>query len=228
MPPAEIPLPNDEPLESFSVRLRRTDTWMGRAAAARRADDPDLVFILYWIAFNAAYARDIARDFSDERRTERGAFEKFLGTLLSLDGAKAIEGVLWGSLHDTVTSLLKNEYLFMPFWDHTHGQRGSGRWKSRFADAQCRLQSKLRKRDTKGVLITLFRRLYTLRNQLVHGGARWGSSFNRDSVRDGARVMERLAPILVGIMRDNPGDCPSSRWGVPMYPPGLKSGRFRE
>ena len=221
---AETPAPSDKPLESFPVRLRRADTWMERAATMRDADDPDLAFILYWIAFNAAYARDISREFSDERRTERGAFEKYLGTLLSLDGDGAIEAALWGDLQGTVTSLFTNEYLFGPFWDSKHGQRGSGRWETRFRDAQRQLQSELRKRETKRVLITLFRRLYTLRNQLVHGGARWRSSFNRDSVRNSARTMERLVPILVGLMRANPQE----DWGVPMYPPGLQSGRFRE
>ena len=221
---AETPQRSDEPLHSFSVRLRRADTWMERAETAREADDPDLAFLLYWIAFNAAYARDISRDFSDERLSERGAFEKFLETLLSLDEDRAIEAALWGDLRDTVTSLFANEYLFGPFWDSTHGQRGTGRWKTRFTDVQRQLEFELRERNTKKILITLFRRLYTLRNQLVHGGARWRSSFNRDSVRNSARVMDRLVPILVDLMRANPQKC----WGVPMYPPGLKSGRFRE
>ena len=220
---ADTPPPNDEPLHSFAVRLRRADTWMERAATARDADDPDLAFILYWIAFNAAYARDISRDFSDERLSERGAFEKYLETLLSLDEDRAIEAALWGDLQDTVTSLFANEYLFGPFWDQTHGQRGTGRWKTRFTDVQRQLQYELQERNTKKILITLFRRLYTLRNQLVHGGARWRSSFNRDSVRNSARVMERLVPILVGLMRANP----QVHFGLPMYPPGLKSGRFQ-
>lgn len=220
----ETPARSGEPLDSFPVRLRRADTWLERAETAREADDPDLAFILYWIAFNAAYARDISRDFSDERRTERGAFEEYLDKLLSLDEDGAIEAALWGDLQGTVTSLFANEYLFGPFWDYTHGQRGSGRWKTRFTDVQRQLQYELRERNAKKILVTLFRRLYTLRNQLVHGGARWRSSFNRDSVRNGARIMERLVPILVGLMRANPQE----DWGVPMYPPGLQSGRFRE
>ena len=196
---------------------------MERAATARDADDPDLAFLLYWIAFNAAYARDISRDFSDERLSERGAFEKYLDTLLSLDEDGAIEAALWDDLRGTATSLLENEYLFRPFFDLTFGQRGNGRWKTWFADAQQKLKVARQERNTRRVLITLFRRLYTLRNQLVHGGARWRSCFNRDSVGNGVRVMERLVPILVGLMRTNP----QVDFGLPMYPPGLKSGRFQ-
>ncbi len=45
-----------------------------------------------------------------------------------------------------------------------------------------------------------FERLYMLRNQMVHGGATWGSSVNRDQIRDSANLMGHLVPALIGIM----------------------------
>ena len=60
----------------------------------------------------------------------------------------------------------------------------------------------------------LFDRLYVLRNQLVHGGATWNSSVNRDQVRDGARTLGFLVPIFVDLMMDNQGE----NWGLPYYP----------
>ena len=38
-----------------------------------------------------------------------------------------------------------------------------------------------------------------LRNQLVHGGA-WGSSINRDQVRDAVNLMGHLVPYLISGM----------------------------
>jgi len=42
----------------------------------------------------------------------------------------------------------------------------------------------LGQRDTVTVLSVVLSRIYTLRNQLMHGGATWNSSVNRDQIRD--------------------------------------------
>ena len=60
----------------------------------------------------------------------------------------------------------------------------------------------------------LFDRLYVLRNQLVHGGATWNSSVNREQVKDGANILSFLVPIFVDLMMDNP----QTDWGAPYYP----------
>jgi len=64
------------------------------------------------------------------------------------------------------------------------------------------------------VLTVIFDRLYVLRNQLVHGGATWNSSVNRCQVRDAAGIMERIVPLIIGIMMDHP----EASWGAPCYP----------
>jgi hypothetical protein len=69
-------------------------------------------------------------------------------------------------------------------------------------------------RATAKILSTLFDRLYVLRNQLVHGGATWNSSVNRDQVRDGTAVLGWLLPVMIDIMMDNP----DYDWGKPFYP----------
>jgi hypothetical protein len=72
----------------------------------------------------------------------------------------------------------------------------------------------LAQRDTSRILAIVFDRLYVLRNQLVHGGATWNSSINRDQVRDGAAVIGWLLPIFIDIMMDNP----QQEWGRVAYP----------
>jgi hypothetical protein len=64
------------------------------------------------------------------------------------------------------------------------------------------------------VLSTIFDRLYVLRNQLVHGGATWNGSVNRDQVRDGAALLKWLLPTFIDIMMDNA----TRDWGKPFYP----------
>ena len=62
--------------------------------------------------------------------------------------------------------------------------------------------------------MSVFDRLYVLRNQLVHGGATWNSSVNRDQVRDGTRILAFLVPLFIDLMMDNP----DIAWGDPCYP----------
>jgi len=69
-------------------------------------------------------------------------------------------------------------------------------------------------RNTPIVLSILFDRLYVLRNQLVHGGATWDSSANRNQVRDGASLLGCLLPVFIDLMMDNP----DAEWAMPMYP----------
>lgn len=68
--------------------------------------------------------------------------------------------------------------------------------------------------DTSRVLLTVFERLYTLRNQLIHGGATWNSKVNRGQVHDGANIMNKLVPAIIHIMMDGAGEV----WGDPCYP----------
>jgi hypothetical protein len=72
----------------------------------------------------------------------------------------------------------------------------------------------LTERETRLILSTLFDRLYVLRNQLIHGGATWKSSVNRDQVKDGRKILSFLVPLFIDIMLDNPNE----PWGAPCYP----------
>ena len=43
-------------------------------------------------------------------------------------------------------------------------------------------------------------RLYTLRYQLVHGGATWNGKLNRDQLRDACGILAHLLPLVVQFM----------------------------
>jgi len=57
-------------------------------------------------------------------------------------------------------------------------------------------------------------RLYTLRNQLVHGGATYKSEVNRSQVIDGKNILSMLVPLIIEIMMDNEYE----DWGEIYYP----------
>ncbi len=77
-----------------------------------------------------------------------------------------------------------------------------------------RIHWTLAHQDRAQLLSLIVRRIYTLRNQILHGGATWQSSANRDPLRDCTAFMQRLLPILIALMMDHP----DSLWGDPYYP----------
>ena len=198
--------------DDFTVRITRADTWLGRAREIRQAGDLDLTFVLYWTSFNAAYARDPAGGNAERE------FAAFFRRLRRHDPGGSIHDTLRASSPDPIENLLGNKYLFRPFWDFLNRKPKGTFWEGRFLRANRRALTALRNDETELVLKTVFDRIYTLRNQLVHGGARWESRRNRDSVSDGVRIMESLVPVFLGIMRANR----DAAWGQPYYRPGLE------
>lgn len=145
--------------------MRRALSWFDRA---EQADDLDGRFIFLWIAFNAAYATE-----SDERQrlSEQETFKAFLEKLCSLDESKRIDTLVWQEFSGSIPVLLDNPYVFQSFLDHQSGKIGGATWKTRFASGKRAAQQALASGNTPALFGVLFKRLYTLRNQLIHGGA---------------------------------------------------------
>ena len=184
--------------ESLGLRVHRALSWLKRAES--EPDDPDAAFIFYWIAFNAAYAQDRPRSLESR---ERNHFADFFDTILSLDSSHTIYDAIWERFSDSIRVLLDNQFVFQPFWNF-HAGRGHDDWEYAFESSKRRVRLALAAHDTSVILSTLFDRLYVLRIQLMHGGASWGSSVNRDQVRDGARILAFLVPLFVGLMMSRP------------------------
>lgn len=193
----------------LGLRVHRAISWISRAEAAD--DDLDAAFIFYWIAFNAAYADDRAEAL---RPRERSAFEDYFGKLVRLDRERRIHDAIWSQFAASIRSLLENPYVFRPFWLHHNGVPNYENWQVWFDEGRRKLQSALCSQNTQLVLVTLFDRLYVLRNQLIHGGATWNSGVNRDQLRAGVAILAQLVPVFVDVMMDNPG----KDWGAPHYP----------
>ena len=193
---------------SFGLRIHRALIWLGRAEA--EPDDADDRFILLWIGFSTAYAGELM----DDAVNERGALNAYFDALIGLDVEHRIYNSVWERFSQEIRLLLSNRYVFGPFWKHQNGVDGYDDWEERLAQSQKVIARALVNRDTTVVLSTIFDRLYVLRNQLVHGGATWNGSVNRDQVRDGAALLKWLLPTFIDIMMDNA----TRDWGKPFYP----------
>ena len=195
--------------EPVGLRVHRCLSWLDRAEQS--TGDEDSAFIFFWISFNAAYAEEIIDNVT---YGERSAFDGYFQKLIDLDSSSRIYGAIWEKFPQSIRVFLDNKYIFQPFWKYHNQIDGYEDWQERFDASKRRFNSALANKDTKAVLTMLFDRLYVLRNQLVHGGATWNSSVNRDQVKDGARILAFLVPIFVDLMMDNP----DTDWGAPYYP----------
>lgn len=99
-------------------------------------------------------------------------------------------------------------------WDNQNGKISEQQWTERFASGRRAAQQALANRNTPAVLGVLFNRIYTLRNQVMHGGATWNSSVNRDQLRDCSNLLGKLVPVIILLMLDNP----ETLWGDACYP----------
>lgn len=92
-------------------------------------------------------------------------------------------------------------------------------WRRRFEGSKKAANSALSRRDISTVLSVVFDRLYTLRNQIFHGGTTHPSGFGLDQIRDGSRIIASLVPAILEIMRQDIDANPDSElWGKVAFP----------
>ncbi|NMT63464.1 HEPN domain-containing protein [Marinobacter orientalis] len=193
---------------NLSLRVHRSLSWLQRA---EMQDDLDGKFIFLWIAFNAAYATEISEEY---RASEQTSFRSFLEKLSELDSVRLLGELAWSEFPRSIRVLLNNRYVFQAFWDFHNDKLTEEEWQSQFDRAKIAAQTALGKQDTASVIGIALSRIYTLRNQLIHGGATWGSSVNRDQIRDCVALMSKLVPVILTIMMDHP----ETLWGDACYP----------
>jgi len=193
---------------SLTLRIHRALSWLNRA---EQADDMDGKFIFLWISFNAAYAQELD---DGDRTSDKVTFTAFLEKLCALDTSKRIDNLIWKEFSGSIRALLDNPYVFHWFWDFQRGRISEDEWRDRFGNAKRSAQFALASGNTPALLSVMFNRLYTLRNQLIHGGATWDGKVNRDQLRDCTRLLGKLVPVIIAVMMDGP----NAMWGDAVYP----------
>ena len=197
--------------EHLCVRTHRCISWIGRAESEVANDDYSAAFIFYWIAFNSIYS---AERLYGVRSPEKDVFTDFFRLIIDLDRDRYVYNAIWVQFSKSIRTLLRNKYVFQPFWEHVNDPEFD--WEKPFESSNHQVLQAFEQQDTVKVLCRLFDRLYVLRNQLMHGGATWNSTVNRHQVRDGVEILNFLVPIFVIIMMEHPG----IPWSKPFYPNG--------
>lgn len=194
--------------KQLAVRIHRAISWLDRA---EQAQDLDGKFIYLWISFNAAYSQN---QYSELRSSDAELFKSFIDTIVALDQAKVLYHQLWSEFTQSVRVLLDNQYIYQPYWNHLNGIEGYEDWQQSFNDAKRVAITAIINKDTAVAMQVVFTRLYTLRNQIMHGGSTYDSSANRQQLRDGVKILSALTPLIIEIMMNHPDEY----WAPHSYP----------
>jgi len=198
----------DDMSESLSLRLHRALSWLH---CAEKNEDDDSKFIFLWIAFNAAYAHEIPRHWEVN---EKRVLSNFIRILITADSGEKLSNLVWEEFSSSIRLLIENKFVYQKFWDYQNDEITESEWLREFQRSKRAATRALGKSDTGKVLEIVFERLYSLRNQLIHGGATWSGSVNRGQIRDGVKIMSRIVPVIISIMlNDEP-----KLLGSPRYP----------
>jgi hypothetical protein len=192
--------------EILAIRIHRAISWL--KSAEKQEGNLDMKFISLWVSFNACYAVDINGLSS---KSEKAKLRDFTSSLVEFDRTR-LYNLFWEKFSGPVKVLIENKFVFEKFWEYTRGESDDYEFafnKSITAASNC-----LSKQNIEGLLEIVLERLYTLRNQLIHGGATYNSKLNRAQLRDACNIMQLLVPIIIDIMLEN-GE---HNWGEIAYP----------
>lgn len=170
----------------------------------------DIKYISLWIAFNAAYADELSNIYGD-----KNTLLDFLKRICSYDAENSLQKILNKHHQTELKQLLELPYTFQPFWDFYNGKRAENDWLRMFNAAKRRANTAWNQKETHITLHVIFNHLYTLRNQLVHGGSTFESSVNRSQLSDGCTLLGGLILAILQIMMNTSSEVD---WGKPFYP----------
>ena len=142
----------DQEPEALRLRIHRALSWLIRSE--NEDADPDLRFILQWIAMNAAYAREFGRE-----ETERTRAKAFLEGIVTLDTDKRLRQALFQQFTGPIRTLIGNKFTYEPFWTAMRTHDASNRWEEGFSNSKKAAFAAVMQGDTSKVLAIVFDRL---------------------------------------------------------------------
>jgi hypothetical protein len=192
--------------ESHAIRLYRAISWL--KSSEKQDGNLDMKFISLWVAFNACYAVDLNGLSS---KSEKAKLRDFTLSLVQFDLAR-LYNLFWEKYSGPVKVLIENKFVFEKFWEYTRGETKD--YLYTFNKSIANATNCLSKQNIEGLIEIVLERLYTLRNQIIHGGATYNSKLNRSQLRDACNIMQLLMPIIIDIMLENG----NHDWGEIAYP----------
>ena len=193
--------------ENDKIRIHRAISWL--KSAEEHSNNPDIQFISLWISFNSCYA---SSDENDISFSEAKNFRDFVRKLIEHDEDNIIFELLWNKFSGAIRLLIDNKYAFKLFWDANFDN--TVEWQSEFEKSNDQAMRYLSGARVDKLLSIVLDRLYTVRNQLIHGGATYMSKVNRAQVKDAGQILGYLLPVIINIMLENMEE----DWGRIKYP----------
>jgi hypothetical protein len=192
--PRAFPPPLTWEQQSLRERIRRSLSWLERAALASQDDKPPR-FVELWIGLNALYG---CRNY--ERRSkanERKDFKNFMRKLKRLDRKAEVLVPLMKQKWIEYNSLLLigNKYLWNEFW-----KKETDKFKKKSAADRKAAAIALRENDTTTFFYLLFVRLLVLRNQIMHGSSSATTKKSEDALKPSLLLLEEILPEFICLM----------------------------
>ena len=191
--------------QNLSLKIHRGLSWFDRFEKDR--DDIDSQFIFLWISFNSVYATEMQ---NIKQNSEKLIFNHFFKKICRLDENGFFHNLIMKDYFSETKKLIDNKYVYQPFWTFINTQTENN-WENQFNKQAI---DALSQRDTPKLLSIIFNRLYTLRNQLLHGGSTWNSKANREQLVEAVSFLKKMIPGIFIIMMDNHKEL----WDDPFYP----------
>lgn len=211
------------------TRMDRAISWL-ECHDACPEDKPDERFLFLWIAFNAAYGADDHLKLRNESKpNDHKKFDDFLHIVVKHDKGSRLADFIRAHTK-SLREIMETRFLFIDFWRGEYSNADRSTWKKYFEETQDSMKRALRdvssgrgkNFDFVTVLGFAFDRLYTLRNQLIHGNASWRDKYNRSSLKVGNAVLGSCIPVILEIMLAATAKNPDMLWGGRVaYPPYL-------
>jgi len=128
---------------------------------------PPFLSASYLIFYSRSHTKQLAHLY---QCYEQQGFNDVINRLFDLDQQSRLHNLVWAEFTQSIRVLLDNQYVFQPYWDYANGKLTEKQWIGKFDNARKIASKALGKGNSPAVLSISLSRLYTLRNQLMHGG----------------------------------------------------------
>lgn len=181
--------------ECFNLRIQRSLSWLRKAVELQT--DYDFQFLSLWISLNALYAQE------NEDDLDQQALPQFLHLILNKDHEKRISRMLLGRYDVTLHALLDNQYLTQHFWDYQHNKISQSDCREMLNQQKIELQEALEQQDISKILLEVFKRFTTLRQQILQGGVSYASALSRKQMQESCSLFSTLLNAFIYILLEH-------------------------
>ena len=131
---------------------------------------------------------------------------------------REINEIIQEKYKSEIYNIINNKWVMTSFWEGKSWDFEMDKIKNKDD-----INEALNKGDPSIVLKILFENLYVIRNQIFHGNATYNGSNNRDTVKNGTKILQDLIPLFIEIMMKNPDE----DWGsVSFHPDGPEGVKY--